>query len=197
MSRPKNKFREKAKKAGEIKYFDPRPCSRGHVTDRYVSTYKCVECNKEYLNQRYKTNEEYREKHKQTSKEYHKRIGTKWYHENKEKAAVQNKIWREAHKEEFKEYCTNWRRNNLAKLTKNAAAYRAQKLQATPKWANYDKIQEIYDEAHLLTEQTGITHTVDHYYPLVSEVICGLHVETNLQILTLSKNSSKSNSVPD
>lgn len=81
--------------------------------------------------------------------------------------------------------------------TKNAAAYRAQKLQATPIWADLEAIQWVYSEAQRLSEKTGTKHTVDHYYPLVSDIMCGLHVENNLQILTLSENSSKRNSIPE
>lgn len=67
---------------------------------------------------------------------------------------------------------------------------------ATPAWADLKKIQAIYAEAARLTRETGIPHEVDHYYPLRSKVMCGLHVETNLQILKAEKNRKKSNSIP-
>jgi hypothetical protein len=67
---------------------------------------------------------------------------------------------------------------------------------ATPSWANLDKIAAIYEEAARLTAETGITHHVDHFYPLRSKTMCGLHVETNLQILTAEDNLRKSNKPP-
>jgi len=125
------------------------------------------------------------------ARQQHAEVGTKWHHENKEKAAANNKAWIARNKEEFKQYCIQWRRNNLPKLAKNANAYRAQKIKGTPSWANHQAIEKFYDQADELTKQTGIQHSVDHMVPLNSEFVCGLHVEDNLQILTLVENSSK------
>lgn len=62
------------------------------------------------------------------------------------------------------------------------------------KWADKKKIAEFYKAARLLTEHTGVTHTVDHIHPLHHPLVCGLHVETNLQILTMEENTKKNNS---
>lgn len=64
---------------------------------------------------------------------------------------------------------------------------------ATPIWANKDKIGEIYLEAANLSRTTGIIHEVDHIIPLTNKLVCGLHVESNLQILTISENRAKRN----
>lgn len=62
-----------------------------------------------------------------------------------------------------------------------------------PPWANGAAIRAIYAEAKRLTRETGIQHHVDHIIPLQGERVTGLHVETNLQILTGSENSRKRN----
>lgn len=79
-----------------------------------------------------------------------------------------------------------------------ASLRRARKLQATPKWANKDKIRTFYDQAVELTKQTGMLHVVDHIVPLRGHIgrklhVCGLHVEGNLQILDWIGNQKKSN----
>lgn len=64
---------------------------------------------------------------------------------------------------------------------------------ATPKWADKDNIRAIYEEAVALTVSTGIKHEVDHIVPLTNKLVCGLHVEHNLRVVTFSENRSKSN----
>ena len=63
----------------------------------------------------------------------------------------------------------------------------------TPSWANQEKIREIYIEAKKLTNTTGVEHVVDHIVPRKHPLVCGLHNEFNLQILTRKQNSKKSN----
>jgi hypothetical protein len=64
---------------------------------------------------------------------------------------------------------------------------------AMPKWANQEKIKEIYNTAKELNKTTGIIYHVDHIIPIRHPLVCGLHVECNLQILTAAENSQKSN----
>lgn len=66
------------------------------------------------------------------------------------------------------------------------AVRRANKIKATPSWANLDKIKEIYSNC-----PEG--YHVDHIIPLQGVNVCGLHVETNLQYLPATENLSKNN----
>lgn len=189
--------RSEAKAKGLKYYFTGKPCKHGHVAERTTSNGNCVTCVNITQLQRYhevyKEDPTQRQKRQIAARNRHKVVGTKWHHEHKERASLLNKQWRERNKEAFAEYAVQWRRDNLDKLTKNAASYRAAKLQATPSWANHEKIQQIYTEAAQRTKETGIEYTVDHTIPLNGETVCGLHVEYNLQVLTRSENSSKGN----
>ena len=65
--------------------------------------------------------------------------------------------------------------------------------QATPSWANRQLIASYYKEAKRLEELTGIKFHVDHIIPLQGDLVSGLHVESNLQLLPEYENLSKSN----
>jgi 5-methylcytosine-specific restriction endonuclease McrA len=62
----------------------------------------------------------------------------------------------------------------------------------TPKWADHYTIKNIYIEAQRLCFETGVKYEVDHIIPRNGKHVCGLHVESNLQILTKKENRTKS-----
>ena len=63
---------------------------------------------------------------------------------------------------------------------------RAKKLQAIPKFADLNKIKEIY-------KNCPKGYEVDHIIPLQGKNVSGLHIETNLQYLPMRENRVKSN----
>lgn len=75
------------------------------------------------------------------------------------------------------------------------AKRRALKLKATPSWANHTTIKLIYKTAKDMEKRSGIKYHVDHIIPLRSKIVCGLHCENNLQILTADDNRKKYNKV--
>ena len=113
---------------------------------------------------------------------------TKWSKKNEQKKKEYNKEWRKRNKEKIKSYVKKPRNTTAYK-----AKYRASKKQAIPPWANLKAIKEIYKKCAQMTNESGIVHQVDHIYPLNSKYMCGLHVETNLQIITREENILKNN----
>jgi len=86
--------------------------------------------------------------------------------------------------------------NNPDKTRAKVMRYKAQKLNRTPKWLTKEDfiiIQEYYTKAAKLTDSTGVVHQVDHIIPLKGKLVSGLHVPSNLQVLTLAENKVKSN----
>jgi hypothetical protein len=118
------------------------------------------------------------------------------YENNKKRLLATAREYKEANRERLNAAVAQWYRDHPEVNRLNASRHRARKIQAMPSWADQDKIKAIYDEAVRLTLVTGIRHEVDHIYPLQSKWMCGLHVETNLQILTIYENRSKKNKIP-
>lgn len=61
------------------------------------------------------------------------------------------------------------------------------------KWADKETIHAIYELAKTRSMLTGIAWHVDHIVPVKSNLVCGLHVEYNLQVIPREVNSSKCN----
>lgn len=148
---------------------------------------------KAYLKEWYKVNKEKVSKKSKIDYIFYKRERIlKRYHENREELILKNKLWKANNKDKLREYNEKNRSSHNAALAK----YRANKRNATPKWLTTQDlldINSIYKESHRLTKESGVVHCVDHFYPLKSDWVCGLHCPSNLQIITLSENSSKHN----
>lgn len=89
-----------------------------------------------------------------------------------------------------------WAEKNKHVLAAKEAKRRAAQLQRTPAWLTQQDLEimkDIYFYAKALEEATGIPHHVDHIIPLQGKSVSGLHVPTNLQILSQAENCSKSN----
>ena len=159
-----------------------------------AKTYHCKACHrirsKEYRANNPEKMQAYRDEHKSRYREYWK----KRYQENKEELGLEMKERYEslkndpAFKQSRAEYFRNWRLtergSRLHRDKENRR--RAQKLSATPSWANKNVITEIY-----LNCPDG--YHVDHIVPLQGKNVCGLHVEWNLQYLPANENLKKGN----
>jgi hypothetical protein len=147
------------------------------------------EANKEhFLAKKKKWREENEEYLIEYRREYHLR--------NQEENNERSRNYKEAHKEELALKSAEYWRQHPEINRANRAKRRAAEKRATPAWADQDKIMAFYVEAVRLTRQTGIKHHVDHIYPLQSKLVCGLHVETNLQVVPETENHSKKNRMP-
>jgi len=158
----------------------------------YKKAYR--EANKEKLKASrkawYEVNKEkvkdYNEAYNEANKEKNKASKRVWYEANKEKM----KAYYEVNKEKMKAYHRQYTKNNKGLNNSYSSKKRANKIKATPSWANLEKIKEIY-------KNCPEGYHVDHIYPLRSKYVCGLHVENNLQYLTAKENMEKSNKIID
>lgn len=72
-------------------------------------------------------------------------------------------------------------------------AYVAKRRKRTVPFSDLAKITHVYWVCELVTQITGVVHEVDHIVPLNHPKVSGLHVHTNLQILTQTENRKKGN----
>ncbi|MFM0243778.1 hypothetical protein [Paraburkholderia sediminicola] len=95
--------------------------------------------------------------------------------------------------EKFRERHKRWKESNREKVAALESSRRAAKIRAIPEWADVHKINEFYATADALRMHTGDWYHVDHIVPLRSKLVCGLHNQFNLQILTATENIKKGN----
>jgi hypothetical protein len=77
-----------------------------------------------------------------------------------------------------------------------SALQRAARRQAVPSWLTKEdrsEIGRIYALSQWMASVTGEIFHVDHIYPLISDFMCGLHLPSNLVVLSASDNLKKSN----
>lgn len=106
-----------------------------------------------------------------------------------------SKKYRENNRDKVLAARKKWRDSNKGKGAAHCKQRQAAKLQRTVPWADTDKIAELYQAAKAMDFFNPCTkHHVDHVIPLQGDIVSGLHVHNNLQILTESENCSKGNS---
>jgi hypothetical protein len=159
---------------------------------------RCKACNKAMGAAWYQKNKERRNAKSQewyeANKEEHNANCRQYQEENKERLYPKQRQWKQENAERRRDVDVAWLNANPGYSAHRAAKYRSAKLQRTPQWADMEAIAELYVEAKRLTELTGIQFHVDHIVPLQGELVSGLHVPANLQLLTAHENHSKSNS---
>ena len=189
--------REEAKARGAVRYYTGKPCKHGHDAERFVSSRSCVECTREAVKARMRSRRKNHD-YLQSQKDYQREYARKRYREDPEfrdKQLERKRNRREdpEHREQRREYMREYVKNNRAKFAAKNAKRHAAKIQRTPAWADLDMIAVFYATAREMTEETGVPHEVDHVVPMQGKNVSGLHVATNLQILSASENRSKRN----
>lgn len=106
------------------------------------------------------------------------------------------KRWQAANIEAVRKSKSKWAKANPGIVAAKSMRRIAAKLKATPAWLTAEhllQIRSIYESAAISTRTSGVPHDVDHFIPLQSKTVCGLHVPWNLRLLPKLMNIKKSN----
>ena len=147
-------------------YFTGKSCRRGHISKRFSSNRKCLQCIKENI---------------ENNSSHVNELKRNYYYRNLSKISKSKRLYRS---------------ENSSKINNGTAIRRAIKLNRTPSWlTNDDKriIKDMYGIASRVSKETGIKYHVDHVIPLQGELVSGLHIPINLQLLTAKANLTKGN----
>ena len=189
--------RGEALSQGLKRFFTGVPCKHGHLAQRSTANGCCCECNrlrtKDIMARINSTPEGKKRKREQDRRR--RSDPTSRAKHNETCRLIRQRVYAT---EEGKAKHRAWLNTPEGRASANAsnAKRRAAILAQTPAWVSKHELQRIkalYKEAARLTAATGITHHVDHIFPLQGELVCGLHCLSNLQILTQAENCSKSN----
>ena len=145
----------------------------------------CIEC--------------HRERNSEWARENRKRLTEKsaaYRAQHREAARASNRKCKQANRDRYASNHQAWAASNKDKRRATWAAHKAAKLRATPKWADFSAIANVYRLAAEAEKLTGVRMHVDHIVPLQHQLVCGLHVAENLQILPGAFNEAKRNHWP-
>ena len=165
------------------RYFDSNHCDKGHSGWVYRSNRVCVDCQRIRLAAW------------RLSRKKPQRIPQTWEQELPKRVAY-NREWRRRNPDLAASHSKKWREKNPGRVLARTRKRQAALMQRMPKWADQSAIGAIYEEAKRLQAETGIRYQVDHIVPLQGNLVSGLHVEYNLQLLTPTENRLKHNKWP-
>ena len=206
--------RKEAKEHSLPTYHTGKPCKHGHFARRRTSNGECEECGRIRANEKAKKLDKqtkaardklYYEKNKEKIRSIQNEAYSNLSQEEKEKRrGIATELSKSKQKERSRKYyinnidrhktlSANWKERNKHVIYAINQKRRSSRKNAVAKWSNSEKIRQIYADSILISEMTGIKHHVDHIIPLSSNIVCGLHVESNLRIIPAVENLAKGN----
>lgn len=115
-----------------------------------------------------------------------------YYEKNKSSILEDRKKYYLENKAAVRNYQSKYALENRAYFSASNAKRKAQKLRATPAWADKEHIKSFYILCSL-NREAGYDVHVDHIVPLQGKTVCGLHCEANLRLAYASDNLTKGN----
>ena len=117
------------------------------------------------------------------------RLATRKEYNHREEVKAIAREYRKDNKEKIVGYFKEYRQLPSSKAAKlySHTLRKTLKIQATPAWFDKEEVKMIYT----IAQERGLE--VDHMVPLVSGLVCGLHVQDNLRCIPAALNRHKGN----
>ena len=208
--------RDEAKAAGVKRYFSARPCSKGHIAERYVSTNQCLPCLKGWTSSWLQENADWVKARSQRYVGRYKDTQRAWIERNKEARSAYNRAFAKRYAKLYPERvaanCARWWARHPEMLqtykkkyvAENPSYYAVARAKRKARKQSVDGAFSSKDVASLLKKQKGkcascfhITikkYHVDHKMPLC---LGGSNGPENIQILCPTCNMRKGGRHPD
>lgn len=143
-----------------------------------------------------KHRKEWYQKNKDTEIEKAKAYHYQSYADKRDHKIKKAIAWVKNNPEKYKINAKRCYENTKSKRMAYAGMRRALKRNAVPSW--FDSVKQSVDAIYAMRDwmnltMFGINYEVDHIIPLKNNLVCGLHVPTNLQVITRYDNRSKQN----
>jgi 5-methylcytosine-specific restriction endonuclease McrA len=204
------------------RYFTGKPCSRGHVAERYVSSNGCVECAALLARKRYAESPAVRAARRESAKawaernpeaarairdryearrpknpEATQRKATKYREKNREVMLERTRAWRAANPEKYRAAIDRWKAENPDGARRHVQARRARKRGAMGQFTVSDLAQIFAAQrsrcAYCRCKLTDQNKQLDHIVALSRG---GSNDRANLQYVCISCNAAKHNRDP-
>lgn len=171
-------YKNKANKDGL--FLHCKPCTQANIKAWKLANPDKIKLFKEKYRER---NIERKRQWREANRELYNARATRWRHANLEKHRLSEQ---------------RWRRANPSRKLADVVAYRVGN--ATPPWITSDHLAQMAEWYTIAKELQWLSEEklhVDHIVPLNGEIVSGLHVPWNLQILPASENIKKGNKLAE
>jgi FMN phosphatase YigB (HAD superfamily) len=143
--------------------------------------------------------ERLRKSRKEYTQKNHQKIKlcrSEYHAKNRESRNAKSREYRDANRQYMRQLWSRYAKNNPDKNAAKGAKYRAMKALVPQPHSIIEKmmIDNYYEDAKRLTRETGISHHVDHIWPISKG---GPHLPWNLRVIPASENSAKSARIGD
>jgi hypothetical protein len=156
----------------------------------------CIKCNRNLPLSSYFRNKAKKDGLQAYCKACHKESNKAYFANNREKLNKYHQQYRAENKQQHLNTLKRYREKNKPLRTALQAKRKASQLQRTPKWLTKDQLDEIKEFYIMAQELEAVfpwKQCVDHIIPLQGRTVSGLHVPSNLQILSAKANMEKGN----